>query len=141
MAQVSMLESCAGALREVLAAAPREANGSYVEVHTTECHAGSDGDCSWSGCPQTRDGEPGATGRHCPLDAIAVKPWAAPREASEPLSRCPKCAADPGEEHDDFCPLGPGRWTAPREASEPQDWYDRDAEHYARTRKASEPDD
>jgi hypothetical protein len=40
----------------------------YIEVRTTACHAGSDGDCSWSGCPQLRDGEPRATGRHCPLD-------------------------------------------------------------------------
>lgn len=35
------------------------------------CHAAgrnSDGDCSWSECPQLRDGEPAATGRHCPLD-------------------------------------------------------------------------
>jgi len=32
------------------------------------CHADRDGDCSWFGCPQLRDGEPAATGRHCPLD-------------------------------------------------------------------------
>jgi hypothetical protein len=32
------------------------------------CHASRDGDCYWVGCPQTRDGEPKATGRHCPLD-------------------------------------------------------------------------
>ncbi len=32
------------------------------------CHAGRDGDCSWEDCPQHRDGEPKATGRHCPLD-------------------------------------------------------------------------
>jgi hypothetical protein len=35
------------------------------------CHAAgrnSDGDCYWSQCPQLRDGEPGKTGRHCPLD-------------------------------------------------------------------------
>ena len=32
------------------------------------CHADRDGDCSWSGCPQLRDGEPVKTGRHCPLD-------------------------------------------------------------------------
>lgn len=34
------------------------------------CHAGQDGDCGWDeGCPQLRDGESAATGRHCPLDA------------------------------------------------------------------------
>lgn len=32
------------------------------------CHAGKDGDCTDPRCPQLRDGEPGATGRHCPLD-------------------------------------------------------------------------
>ena len=33
-----------------------------------KCHGDRDGDCSWSDCPQIRDGEPDATGRHCPLD-------------------------------------------------------------------------
>jgi hypothetical protein len=32
------------------------------------CHSDDDGECSWEGCPQLRDGEPAATGRHCPLD-------------------------------------------------------------------------
>lgn len=33
------------------------------------CHATrDDGDCDWADCPQNRDGEPGKTGRHCPLD-------------------------------------------------------------------------
>lgn len=32
------------------------------------CHAQRDGDCIWPACPQTRDGEPTKTGRHCPLD-------------------------------------------------------------------------
>jgi hypothetical protein len=41
---------------------------SYVEVRTTQCHAGSDGDCSWGECPQLADGEPASTGHHCPLD-------------------------------------------------------------------------
>lgn len=31
------------------------------------CHSGQDGDCSWDGCPQERDGEPAASGRPCPL--------------------------------------------------------------------------
>ena len=34
----------------------------------TRCQADSDGDCVWSGCPQLRDNEPHATGRHCPWD-------------------------------------------------------------------------
>lgn len=32
------------------------------------CHAAKDGDCNWVDCPQLRDNEPHATGRHCPLD-------------------------------------------------------------------------
>ncbi len=35
------------------------------------CHAQKDGDCDWEGCPQSRDGEPHATGRHCPYDCDA----------------------------------------------------------------------
>lgn len=31
------------------------------------CHAGKDGECTWSKCPQDRDGEPEKTGRFCPL--------------------------------------------------------------------------
>lgn len=31
------------------------------------CHAARDGDCDWANCPQNRDGEPGKTGRSCPL--------------------------------------------------------------------------
>ena len=27
-----------------------------------------DGECTWEGCPQIRDGEPETSGRHCPLD-------------------------------------------------------------------------
>lgn len=32
------------------------------------CQAGRDGECNWSHCPQIRDNEPHATGRHCPRD-------------------------------------------------------------------------
>ena len=32
------------------------------------CHAGRDGECNWSACPQERDGEPAKSGRHCPID-------------------------------------------------------------------------
>ena len=32
------------------------------------CHADSDGDCIAATCPQLRDNEPTASGRHCPLD-------------------------------------------------------------------------
>lgn len=39
------------------------------------CHGAKDGECSWEGCPQERNGEPTKSGRHCPLD----------------LSSCPSC--------------------------------------------------
>ena len=43
-----------------------------LQVHKisalTSCAAGKDGDCFHASCPQTRDGEPVKTGRHCPLD-------------------------------------------------------------------------
>jgi len=32
------------------------------------CAAGRDGECGHAQCPQLRDHEPAATGRHCPLD-------------------------------------------------------------------------
>jgi hypothetical protein len=31
------------------------------------CHSNNDGECEWERCPQLRDKEPHATGRHCPL--------------------------------------------------------------------------
>jgi hypothetical protein len=34
------------------------------------CAAGRDGECSHVQCPQLRDNEPRATGRHCPLDNL-----------------------------------------------------------------------
>lgn len=40
-----------------------------VEVRPVEhCHANRDGECDAPTCPQLRDGEPEATGRHCPID-------------------------------------------------------------------------
>lgn len=41
-------------------------NGAPAAI--TRCAAARDGDCSHALCPQLRDGEPGKTGRHCPLD-------------------------------------------------------------------------
>jgi hypothetical protein len=37
-----------------------------------ECQAGQDGECAHPKCPQIRDGEPGKTGRHCPLPPSAI---------------------------------------------------------------------
>jgi hypothetical protein len=34
----------------------------------TSCAAGRDGECNDARCPQLRDGEPQASGRHCPID-------------------------------------------------------------------------
>jgi hypothetical protein len=39
-----------------------------AEQPITMCAAGRDGECAHVRCPQLRDNEPGATGRHCPLD-------------------------------------------------------------------------
>lgn len=38
------------------------------ERRFTKCQSDDDGDCDWGHCPQLRDNEPHATGRHCPLD-------------------------------------------------------------------------
>jgi len=50
---------------------PRDANGLILYPPPDKargCQAGADGECNWSHCPQLRDNEPRATGRHCPLD-------------------------------------------------------------------------
>lgn len=39
-----------------------------MSTYDNTCMGSRDGDCCWSECPQLRDGEPGANGRHCPLD-------------------------------------------------------------------------
>lgn len=54
------------------------------------CHSDSDGDCSWSRCPQNRDGEPARSGRHCPLDLISPEthsPAEAKRAVAEVLNQ------------------------------------------------------
>ena len=64
--------------------------------NTSCCHSGSDGDCDWDQCPQTRDGEPMRSGRHCPLDLISP-------ETHTPDGACAAIAAimarDPGPRH------------------------------------------
>jgi hypothetical protein len=43
----------------------------YQEALAAEGHCMAtrdDGDCTWEGCPQLRDGEPKRSGRHCPRD-------------------------------------------------------------------------
>jgi hypothetical protein len=42
---------------------------SLSQRRVTRCHADDDGCCDWPKCPQVRDDEPSASGRHCPLDA------------------------------------------------------------------------
>jgi hypothetical protein len=46
-----------------------------VETEWLGCHASKDGDCSWEHCPQIQDGEPGRSGRHCPLDTEGLVEW------------------------------------------------------------------
>lgn len=36
------------------------------------CAASRDGDCTHPECPQLRDNEPHATGRHCPIDTTTI---------------------------------------------------------------------
>lgn len=38
------------------------------ETRNLRCHACRDGECGWVECPQLRDNESAATGRHCPYD-------------------------------------------------------------------------
>jgi hypothetical protein len=42
--------------------------GSLPKAALIRCAADRDGDCDHSHCPQLRDNEPAASGRHCPLD-------------------------------------------------------------------------
>lgn len=49
-------------------AAAGRACGLSSEAVGHYCHSGKDGDCIWAHCPQNRDNEPHATGRHCPID-------------------------------------------------------------------------
>ena len=52
------------------------------------CHAGQDGDCIWSECPQNRDGEPQKSGRSCPIYAWHLdeegQPWPVAAARPEP---------------------------------------------------------
>jgi len=74
-------EGALARLRAVVAGRETARRGAVVEGRTTAptrailpvyvnpgCHSDDDGDCVWSECPQLRDGEPKATGRHCPRD-------------------------------------------------------------------------
>ena len=61
---------------------------SYIEVHTTACHAGMDGECYWSECPQAVNYQP-----HCPLDRVAVEPWA----SSQYSERVAEYLSQPGQ--------------------------------------------
>ena len=39
-----------------------------LQLYVERCHGSRDGECVAPSCPQLRDNEPAATGRHCPLD-------------------------------------------------------------------------
>lgn len=41
-----------------------------LPIITLNCHSANDGECHWDLCPQIRDNEPEASGRHCPLDVL-----------------------------------------------------------------------
>lgn len=75
----SVLDLCPSCTRargvpEELAAPPA------VDLATSLCHAGSDGECTWVACPQLADREPRSTGRHCPLD-VQYDDWGDPDPA------------------------------------------------------------
>lgn len=66
------------------------------------CHADRDGDCTHADCPQLRDGEPRATGRHCPLDVDDDDGW--PLDEAE----CERCNGDGRDPWADYllpCPI------------------------------------
>src|SRR6266436_5133668 len=54
----------------ILGIVPPVQDNSYIEVRSSACHAGSDGDCSWKECPQLHDDEPEKSGRSCPLGKL-----------------------------------------------------------------------
>jgi hypothetical protein len=58
------LYAACGHVRDLLGAPPSDDAKSVYPG----CHAGTDGECNWAKCPQSRDGEPERTGRHCPRD-------------------------------------------------------------------------
>jgi hypothetical protein len=51
-----------------LAALLSEKFSAATPAPLNRCAAGRDGECTNPQCPQLRDNEPRATGRHCPLD-------------------------------------------------------------------------
>lgn len=51
--------------------AAKAASQDTTHAPLTRCAAGRDGECGHAQCPQLRDGEPRASGRHCPLDCAA----------------------------------------------------------------------
>lgn len=38
----------------------------YYGEEYNGCKSNGDGECDWKSCPQIKDGEPEASGRHCP---------------------------------------------------------------------------
>jgi hypothetical protein len=59
--------NCREAIRALRTAASNTEKASDVRP-LTRCAANRDGECRHAQCPQLRDNEPAATGRHCPLD-------------------------------------------------------------------------
>lgn len=53
---------------DTAALAQRTSHSVTPRPFLTSCAAGRDGECNDPRCPQLRDGEPQASGRHCPID-------------------------------------------------------------------------
>lgn len=56
--------------RAAMATPPSSEKDGATTLSLTSCAAGRDGECGHAQCPQLLEGEPRATGRHCPLDIV-----------------------------------------------------------------------
>lgn len=63
---IELLKSYAWSVPKEIESKPARADAGQA-VTPNRCRAARDGECNWSGCPQTRDCEPEKTGRSCPL--------------------------------------------------------------------------
>lgn len=88
-------------------------DGRSFERQVERCHANRDGDCVHVNCPQLRDNEPHATGRHCPLDvaATAMDDEADDRWLDDEGDWCDRCNGDGRDPMTDYllpCPACQG---------------------------------
>lgn len=58
----------------------------FVEVRTSACHSGADGECYWSECPQEANNRANYQ-IICPLYKIAVEPWSSKGADEKPKKK------------------------------------------------------